>query len=98
MNTHTHTHTHIYIYMCVCVCVCNLLSQEHELRMNGAGGLVVQVLPKHVRDLGLSPSWIQFFSVNHIGVKDIYIFIIITPERTIALQRVWSLTKYGPSC
>ena len=28
--------------------------------MNGASSLVVRILTKHVRDLGLSPSWIQF--------------------------------------
>ena len=42
--------------------------------MSVTNGVVVNVLTQHVTDLGLSPSWIQFFSVNHTGVeRNIYI-------------------------
>ena len=42
--------------------------------MNGPGGLVVKVLIQHVRDMGLSPTWFQIFSVKtDIKMKDAFL-------------------------
>ena len=38
--------------------------------MNGPGDIVVKAHAQHVRDMGLSPTWFQFFSVKKkTGVK-----------------------------
>ena len=42
--------------------------------MNGLSGPVCEGAFWHVRDVGLSPIWIQFFSVNSAGVQRKNIF------------------------
>ena len=52
--------------------------------MDGTGGLLVNALSWHVRKLGLSLSWIQFFSVNCTGVKrTIFVNNTLAQENTI---------------
>ena len=52
------------------VCGLNLalVCQEQWLGMNGSGCLVVKIITGHSRDMGLSSTWFQFFSVK-IGIK-----------------------------
>ena len=63
---------------------------EYLLRVKGASSLMAKVLTWHVRDLGLSPNWIQFFSVNCTGVK---ICIYIHYEYVFLKFSVWWLTS-----
>ena len=48
--------------------------------------LVVKALTWHTKDLDLSPTWIQCFSVNRTGIeRNIYILSLLMPVRSIAL-------------
>ena len=44
------------------------------MRINGDGGLVVKVVVQHMRELGLSTSWIQFYWLILQLSKDMYIY------------------------
>ena len=38
-----------------------------RLRLNGPDGVVVKALARIARDMGSSPTWIQFFSANQMA-------------------------------
>ena len=73
--------------------------------MDGAGNLVVKVLTQHLRNLGSSPSWIQFFSAClvsqfvYVSKENIFIFVIyicILPMITFLSARLPSYCLLCP--
>ena len=65
--------------------------------MNGPSGQVVKVLTWIIKDLDLSPTWFQFFSVKSYRClrKDLFLIIIITSGKSDDItQRVFPLNQY----